>query len=93
VSADIILAPVRSFCQLVCSDEALCYNPESRGFETRRSQLVFSMCLNLPAALDHGLYSASNINEYQKHTSNVSRSKARSVRRADNLAVICEPIV
>jgi hypothetical protein len=33
---------------------------------------LFSICLNLPAALGPGLYSASNRNEYQKQENNVS---------------------
>jgi hypothetical protein len=41
-----------------------------------------------------GVDSASIRNEYQKHKKNsVSGSRARPVRRADNLTIICEPIV
>jgi hypothetical protein len=32
----------------------------------------FSNCLILPAAIDPGVYSASNRNEYQKQKNNVS---------------------
>jgi hypothetical protein len=35
----------------------------------------------------------SERNEYQKHTNNVSGSRARPVRKADNLTAICEPTV
>jgi hypothetical protein len=46
------------------------------------------------AATGLGVYSASNRNEYQKHKNkNVSGSKVRWVRRADNLTAICDPIV
>jgi hypothetical protein len=47
----------------------------------------------LPAELGPGVYSASNRNEYQKHESNISGSKVRPVRKAENLAAICKPIV
>jgi hypothetical protein len=40
--------------------EALCYKPEGRGFGTRWCEWISSIYLNLPAALDPGLYSASN---------------------------------
>jgi hypothetical protein len=53
----------------------------------------FSIYLILPAALDPGVYSASNRNEYQKHTIMFLGVKARSVRRADNHTTICEPNV
>jgi hypothetical protein len=45
--------------------KVLGYKPEGRGFETRWGEI-----LNWPnpsAALDPGVYSASNRNEYQKH--------------------------
>jgi hypothetical protein len=47
----------------------------------------------LPAALDPGVYSASNRNEQQKQKNNVSGSRARPVCRADNLTAICVPTV
>jgi hypothetical protein len=46
----------------------------------------------LPAALGPGVYSASDRNEYQKQKLFLE-SKARPVRRADNLTAICELIV
>jgi hypothetical protein len=52
--------------------KALYYKPEGREFETRGSELVFSIYLILPAALGPGVYSASNRNEYQKEKNNVS---------------------
>jgi hypothetical protein len=52
--------------------KALCYKPEGRGFETRLGEWFLSIYLILPAALGPGVYSASNINEYQKHKNNVS---------------------
>jgi hypothetical protein len=39
-----------------------------------------------------GFYSASNRNEYQKQKIMFLGSKARPVRKADNLTAICEPI-
>jgi hypothetical protein len=74
-------------------DKALRYKPEGRGFETRRDECIFS---NLQNPSGHtrpwGLLSP-NRNEYQKHRNHVSGSRARPVCRADNLTVICEPIV
>jgi hypothetical protein len=52
--------------------KALCYKPESRGFETRWCEWFLSIYLILPAALGPGVYSVSNRNEYQKHKNNVS---------------------
>jgi hypothetical protein len=45
------------------------------------------------ASLGPGIYSASDINKYQKKKNNVSGSRARPVPRAENLAIICGPIV
>jgi hypothetical protein len=74
--------------------KALCYKLEGRGLETRCGECIFSVYLILPAALGPGVYSASNINEYQKRkNNNVSGGKVRRVRRADNLTAIYEPIV
>jgi hypothetical protein len=45
--------------------KALCYKPESRGFDSRWGEF-----LNLPKLSGRtrpGVYSASNRNEYQKH--------------------------
>jgi hypothetical protein len=39
-----------------------------------------------------GLDSTSNKNEYQRQKNNFLGSRARPVRRADNLTAICEPI-
>jgi hypothetical protein len=66
--------------------KALSYYPEGHGFETRWDE-------GIPAGLAPGVYSASNRNEYQKQRNNVSGSRARPMRRADNLTAICEPIV
>jgi hypothetical protein len=41
-------------------------------FETRQGEWIFLIYLIFPAALDPQIYSASNRNEYQKHTNNVS---------------------
>jgi hypothetical protein len=49
----------------------LCYKPEGRGFETRWGEWFLSIYLILPVALGPGVYSASNINEYQRHKNNV----------------------
>jgi hypothetical protein len=56
--------------------EALCYNPEGRGFQTRRCEwffFFFSIYLILPAALGPGVHSTSNRNEHQKQKNNISR--------------------
>jgi hypothetical protein len=52
--------------------KALCYKPGGSAFETRGSELIFSMYLILSDALGPGVYSASNRNEYQKQKKNVS---------------------
>jgi hypothetical protein len=49
--------------------------------------VFFSIYLILPAALEPGVYSSSNRNEYQKE------KIMRPVRRADNLIAISEPTV
>jgi hypothetical protein len=52
--------------------KVLCYKPEGLGFESRLYELNFPIYLIVPAALDRGIYSASNGNEYQKQKNNVS---------------------
>jgi hypothetical protein len=52
-----------------------------------------SIYLILPAALWPGVYSASNINEYQEQKNNILGRRALPARKADNLAAVCEPIV
>jgi hypothetical protein len=47
----------------------------------------------LPAALGPGVYSASTKNEYQKQKEMFLGSRARPVRKADNLTANCGPIV
>jgi hypothetical protein len=62
-------------------------------FETQWGEF-FSIYVILPAALGPGIYSASNRNEYQKQKNILFlESRARPVRRADNLTVVREPIV
>jgi hypothetical protein len=51
------------------------------------------MYLILLAALDPGVYSPSNRNEYQKKKIMFLRSRERPVRRSHNITVICESIV
>jgi hypothetical protein len=54
----------------------------------------FSIYLILPAALGPGVYSASNRNLSTRNRKIMFLgSRARSVRRADNLTTICEPTV
>jgi hypothetical protein len=56
-------------------------------------EVIFLIYLFLPAALGPGVYSASNRNEYQKKKVIMfPGSKARRVRRADNLTAMCESI-
>jgi hypothetical protein len=57
----------------------------SRKVAGSRSDEVNIFNLILPVALGTGVYSASNINEYQMQENNVSGKKARPVRRAANL--------
>jgi hypothetical protein len=52
--------------------KALCHKPESRGFETRRCELIFLIYLIIPAALGPGVNSACNRNKYKKQEINVS---------------------
>jgi hypothetical protein len=52
-----------------------------------------SIYLILLAALGPGVYSAPNINEYQKQIKMFLESRVRPVRKTDNLTAICEPIV
>jgi hypothetical protein len=52
--------------------KALCYEPKGRGFKTRRGELIVSIYLILPAAIDPGVYLASNKSYYQKQKNNVS---------------------
>jgi hypothetical protein len=57
---------------------------------------VNTFFLNFPnpsSRCGSGGQSASNKNEYQEQNINVQGSKVRRVRRDDNLAAICEPIV
>jgi hypothetical protein len=75
---------------------ALCYKPQGRGFETRWGHWFFSIYLILPAALDPGVYSASNRN--QKWIPEAEKLccwgvEPRPVRRAINITAICEPTV
>jgi hypothetical protein len=72
--------------------KALCYKPEDREFETQWDDF-FSVYLILPVALGSVIHTASNRNEYQKQKRMLRESKVRPVRRADNVAAICEPIV
>jgi hypothetical protein len=69
--------------------EALCYKPEGHAFEN----LIFPIYLILPAALDPGVYSASNRNEYQKQKKMFIGSRVRPVCEVDTLTAICESIV
>jgi hypothetical protein len=69
---------------------ALCCKPEGHGFEMQWGELIFPIYLILPAALDPGVYSVSHKNEYQKQKYNILDSRARSVRKVNNLTTICE---
>jgi hypothetical protein len=66
----------------------------ARVLDSMRSTIFFSIYLILPAALGTGVYTASNINVYQKEKNNVFLgTRAWSMHRADNLTAICGPIV
>jgi hypothetical protein len=70
----------------------LCYNMEGLRFETRCGKLYLSIYPILLAALGPGVYSASNINEYQRQN-NFLGSITLVMSKADNLTAICEPAV
>jgi hypothetical protein len=74
--------------------EALWYNPEGRGFETRSGNLI--SCINqiLPAAIRPGVYSVYDRNTYQIQKTCLwcVVSRARSARKSDNFTAVCEPI-
>jgi hypothetical protein len=63
--------------------------------DSRPSEVIecFSIYLILPAALGPGVYSAFNKNEYQKQKKKFLVSRVQPVHKADNLTVICEPIM
>jgi hypothetical protein len=56
--------------------KALCFKPEGRWFESRLSNIMFPICLILPAALGPGVHRVSNRNEYRKQKNNVSGEKS-----------------
>jgi hypothetical protein len=55
--------------------------------------MKLSIYLILPAALDPGVHSISNRNEYQSRKIMLLEKGAPPVRKADNLTAICEPNV
>jgi hypothetical protein len=61
--------------------KALCYKPESCGFETRWGEWIFSIYLILPAALDSGVYSPSNRNRKIIFLRSRWRTERRTFRR------------
>jgi hypothetical protein len=67
---------------------ALYYKSEGRLVESRWGELFVSVYLILPAALGHGVYSASNRNEYQKQKA----VKQWPAHKSDNLTANCGPI-
>jgi hypothetical protein len=73
--------------------KALCYKPDSCGFEPDEVNEFFSIYPILLAALGPGVYSTSNRNEYQKQKIMFLGSRARPVHSADNLTAVCEPTV
>jgi hypothetical protein len=52
--------------------KALYYKPDDRGSRPDEGNVIFSVYLILPAALEPGVCSASNRNEYQKQKNNIS---------------------
>jgi hypothetical protein len=74
--------------------EAICYTSwKVTGSNPDEAIEFFPIYLIFPAALGPNVYSAFNINEYQKQKINVSGSRALSERKADNLTAIYEPNV
>jgi hypothetical protein len=51
-----------------------------------------SIYLTLTVALGRGIHSDSNRNEYQKQEKKFLGSRARPVRKVDNLTTICQPM-
>jgi hypothetical protein len=70
--------------------KSLCYKPKGREFETHCSELILSIYLILPAELGPAVYSETSTRRIQV---TFLGSKARPVRRTDNRASICEPII
>jgi hypothetical protein len=67
--------------------KALCYRPESRGFEARLRDFFFFNLHN-----DSGRTNPCR-SEYQKQKNMFLGSKVLSERRVDNLTAIYEPVV
>jgi hypothetical protein len=68
--------------KLISSLSHLLYKPEGRGFDSRWRN---------PSSRTMTLVSTQPLTEM--NTRNLPRGKGRLVRKADNLAAICEPIV
>jgi hypothetical protein len=66
--------------------KALFYKPEDRGFETDKGK-------RQKAALAVGITQPLTVMSTRSRKIMFLGCKARPVRRADNLTVICEPIV
>jgi hypothetical protein len=74
--------------------KALRHKSEGHGFDTRLGDFFLSsIYIILPTALGPGVYSASKRNQNQKHKNLYLGSKARPVRKADNITAICESTV
>jgi hypothetical protein len=58
----------------------------------KRINFLFSIYLMLPVVLGRGVHSATEISTRSRYIM-ILGSKVRSVRRTDNLAAICGPIV
>jgi hypothetical protein len=68
--------------------KALRYNPEGHRFETRLGQLIFSIYLILPAAMALGFIQPLTEMSTRSRKIMFVGSKARPVRRVDNLTDI-----
>jgi hypothetical protein len=69
--------------------EALCYKPESRGFDSRWSNWIF----NWPNPSSHTMALGSTQPITEMDTRNLPEGKGRPAHGAENLTAICEPIV
>jgi hypothetical protein len=78
----------RQRCSVVV--KALSYKLEGRWFVSQWGEYVFFNLPNPSSALGPGVYPASNRNECQRQKNNFYGSRARPVRKADNLAAICD---
>jgi hypothetical protein len=62
----------KKYCSAFIAVSGVLYGGTGAKLQANEVNEFFSSYLILPAALGHGIYSACNINEYQKQKNNVS---------------------